>query len=83
MLLPVFQPEKHGALIILQRKTNLQEYVQTGVKLDAAVTPELLLQVFYPNTPLHDGAVIINEGRLVAASLCNAPFSQRYFKPFS
>ena len=65
---------KHGALIILQRKTSLQEYVQTGVKLDAAVTPELLLQVFYPNTPLHDGAVIINEGRLVAAS-CVMPLS--------
>ena len=65
---------KHGALIILQRKTSLQEYVKTGVKLDAAVTPELLLQVFYPNTPLHDGAVIINEGRLVAAS-CVMPLS--------
>ena len=65
---------KHGALIILQRKTSLQEYVQTGVKLDAAVTPELLLQVFYPNTPLHDGAVIINDGRLVAAS-CVMPLS--------
>lgn len=44
---------QHGALIILQRTDSLQEYVQTGVLLNARVTPELLLQIFYPNTPLH------------------------------
>jgi diadenylate cyclase len=64
----------HGALIVLQRRDVLDEYVQSGVRLDAAVTPELLLQVFYPNTPLHDGAVIIVGSRLVAAA-CVMPLS--------
>jgi diadenylate cyclase len=64
----------HGALIILQRLDGLDEYIQTGVRLNARVTPELLLQVFYPNTPLHDGAVIISGSRLVAAS-CVMPLS--------
>jgi diadenylate cyclase len=65
---------QHGALIILQRNDHLTDYVLTGVHLDADVTPELLLQVFYPNTPLHDGAAIISEGRLVAAA-CVMPLS--------
>jgi diadenylate cyclase len=65
---------QHGALIILQRADNLREYIQTGVHLNALVTPELLLQVFYPNTPLHDGAVIIADNRIVAAS-CVMPLS--------
>lgn len=65
---------QHGALIILQRNDNLQEYVQTGVRLNAKVTPELLLQVFFPNTPLHDGAVIIADNHLVAAA-CVMPLS--------
>jgi diadenylate cyclase len=65
---------QHGALIILQRSDSLQEYVRTGVQLHATVTPELLLQVFYPNTPLHDGAVIIVEQQITAAS-CVMPLS--------
>ncbi len=65
---------RHGALIVLQRRDNLDEYLQTGVRLDARLTPELLLQVFYPNTPLHDGAVIIAGPRLVAAA-CVMPLS--------
>jgi diadenylate cyclase len=65
---------KHGALIVLQRVDSLQEYVQTGVILESRVTPELLLQIFYPNTPLHDGAVIISGQTLVAAS-CVMPLS--------
>jgi len=64
----------HGALIVIQRKDNLDEYINTGVKMKALVTPELLLQVFYPNTPLHDGAVVISDGTLVAAS-CVMPLS--------
>lgn len=59
---------KHGALIVMQRLDSLQEYLQTGVIINARVTPELLLQVFFPNTPLHDGAVIISGTRLVAAA---------------
>jgi diadenylate cyclase len=65
---------RHGALIVLQRLDNLEEYVQTGVIVDATVTPELILQVFYPNTPLHDGAAIVEGSRLVAAS-CVMPLS--------
>ena len=65
---------RHGALIVIQRLDGLDEYIRTGVALDAQVTPSLLLQVFYPNTPLHDGAVIISGERLVAAS-CVMPLS--------
>jgi diadenylate cyclase len=65
---------QHGALIILQRSESLVDYVRTGVTLQARVTPELLLQVFYPNTPLHDGAVII-EGTRVLAAACVMPLS--------
>ncbi|RME06577.1 MAG: TIGR00159 family protein [Anaerolineae bacterium] len=65
---------KHGALIVLQRADTLQEYIQTGVLLNARVSAELLLQIFYPNTPLHDGAVILHGDRIVAAS-CVMPLS--------
>lgn len=65
---------QHGALIILQRSDNLDEYTRTGVRLNSDVTPELLLQIFYPNTPLHDGAVIIAGNRIVAGS-CVMPLS--------
>lgn len=66
--------KKHGALIVFQRSDNLKEYIQTGVQLNSSITPELLLQVFYPNTPLHDGAVIIVHNELVAAA-CVMPLS--------
>ena len=65
---------QHGALIVIQRQDNLDQYVETGVQMRAHVTPELLLQIFYPDTPLHDGAVIIAEGRVVAAA-CVMPLS--------
>lgn len=65
---------QHGALIILQRLDSLEEYVRTGVVMDAQLTPELLLQIFYPNTPLHDGAVIV-EGLRVVAGACVMPLS--------
>lgn len=65
---------KHGALIVIRRMDNLEEFVKTGVRLKAQVTPELLLQIFYPNTPLHDGAVIITSGVIEAAS-CVLPLS--------
>lgn len=65
---------RHGALIVMQRSDSLEEYVKTGVQIKARLTPELLLQIFYPNTPLHDGAVIISGAQLVAAS-CVMPLS--------
>ncbi len=65
---------QHGALIVMQRLDVLDEYSESGVRMNARVTPELLLQIFYPNTPLHDGAVIISGARLIAAS-CVMPLS--------
>ena len=65
---------QHGALIILRRMDSLEDYIRTGVPIQARVTPELLLQIFYPNTPLHDGAVIIAAQRVVAAA-CVMPLS--------
>ena len=65
---------QHGALVVLQRLDSLNQYAQTGVPLDSRVTAELLLQIFYPNTPLHDGAVIISGARIVAGA-CVMPLS--------
>ncbi len=65
---------QHGALIVLARRDSLEEYVHTGVRMDARVSAELLLQIFYPNTPLHDGAVVISGQRLIAAA-CVMPLS--------
>jgi len=65
---------QHGALIVFERLDSLSDYIKTGVSLNARVTPELLLQVFYPNTPLHDGAIIIRGTELVAAA-CVMPLS--------
>jgi diadenylate cyclase len=65
---------QHGALIVMQKLDSLDDYIESGVHMNAHVTPELLLQVFYPNTPLHDGAVIINGSQLVAAA-CVMPLS--------
>ena len=65
---------QHGALIILERFDRLDEYVHSGVVLQSDVTPEMLMQIFYPNTPLHDGAVII-AGRKIIAAACVMPLS--------
>ncbi|MGQ9457637.1 MAG: diadenylate cyclase CdaA, partial [Anaerolineae bacterium] len=58
-----------GALMVLERETGLQDYAETGIPLDAVLSSELLVTIFYPNTALHDGAVIIREGRVVAAGV--------------
>jgi diadenylate cyclase len=65
---------QHGALIVIQRMDSLDQYIETGVQMRARVTPELLLQIFYPDTPLHDGAVVIAHGVIVAAA-CVMPLS--------
>lgn len=65
---------RHGALIVIERTVHLDEYIETGIPMDAVLTPELLLQIFYVNTPLHDGAVIIREN-LIAAASCVMPLS--------
>ena len=65
---------KVGALIALERETGLASYIEGGVRLDAEVTSELLQTIFHPKTPLHDGAVIIKEERIIAAG-CLFPLS--------
>lgn len=65
---------QHGALIILERFDHLDEYIRSGVILQSDVTPEMLMQTFYPNTPLHDGAVII-AGKKIVAAACVMPLS--------
>jgi diadenylate cyclase len=65
---------QHGALIVIKRLDSLDQYIETGVQMRAEVSPELLLQIFYPDTPLHDGAVIIADGRIVSAA-CVMPLS--------
>jgi diadenylate cyclase len=60
---------RHGALIVLQRQSNLQEYVRTGIPLNSDVTSQLLLTIFWPKTELHDGAAIIDQnGRIASAA---------------
>ncbi len=65
---------RFGALIVIEREVPLDDYMETGVKLDALLTSELLLQIFHINTPLHDGAAILREGRIAAAA-CVMPLS--------
>jgi len=65
---------RHGALLVLERDVGLEDFASTGLRLDADVSTELLLQIFYPNTPMHDGAVILRGERLLAAG-CVVPLS--------
>jgi len=66
--------QKTGALIVFEREVGLDDRIETGVKLDALVTEDLLLQIFVKDTPLHDGAVIIRGKRIIAAS-CLLPLT--------
>lgn len=66
---------KIGAIIVLEKETGLNEYIETGTKLDSTVNNELLVNIFIPNTPLHDGAVIIRRNRIAAAG-CFLPLTQ-------
>lgn len=61
--------QRTGALIVMERDTGLQEYADRAVKLDAEVSSQLLVNIFYMNAPLHDGAVIIRGDRIVAAGV--------------
>ena len=67
--------EQIGALIVIEGKTGLNDVVETGTRLDAHLTRELLENIFVPNTPLHDGAVIIRETRIIAAG-CFLPLTE-------
>jgi diadenylate cyclase len=60
---------RYGALIVLEQETGLQNYVERGVPIDGLLTRQLLINLFYPNSPLHDGAAVVRDGRIVAASV--------------
>lgn len=63
-----------GALIVFEKETGLQEYADTGIKMDALVSQQLLTNIFFPNAPMHDGAVIVSGDKVVASS-CYLPLS--------
>lgn len=71
----VLSMRKIGALFVLERRTGLADYIETGIRVDALVTVQLLINLFFPNSPLHDGAVIIRGDRVIAAS-CLLPLSE-------
>ncbi|SHE72287.1 diadenylate cyclase [Alkalibacter saccharofermentans DSM 14828] len=75
--LKMMSDEKTGALIVLEKDTGLEDIISTGTKLDAAISSEILMNIFTPNTPLHDGAVVIRiaENKLKAAS-CLLPLTE-------
>lgn len=68
--------KRHGALFAFERGMDLDQYIETGVEIDARFTPELVLTLFHPKTALHDGGVILRQGRMQAAG-CVFPVSQR------
>ncbi|CAM3612217.1 diadenylate cyclase CdaA [Cytobacillus oceanisediminis] len=67
-----------GALISVERETGMGDYIETGIQLDSKISSELLINIFIPNTPLHDGAVIIQKN-CVAAAACYLPLSESPF----
>lgn len=69
---------KIGALIVFERSTGLSDYVESGIKMESLVSSELLINIFIPNTPLHDGAVIIRANQIMAAG-CYLPLSENPF----
>lgn len=69
---------KIGALIVFERTTGLNEYIESGIKMESTISSELLINVFIPNTPLHDGAVIVRNSQIMAAG-CYLPLSENPF----
>ena len=68
---------KTGAIMVFERKVGLNDYAVTGVNIDAEASPELIQSIFYSNSPMHDGALIIREDRILAAA-CMLPLSTNY-----
>jgi diadenylate cyclase len=72
----ILAKKKTGALIVLEREINLKSFIDSGTKLDAETTSELIISLFNTKSPLHDGAIIIRDGRIAAAG-CILPLSQK------
>ncbi|MBE7517653.1 MAG: TIGR00159 family protein [Thermoflexaceae bacterium] len=66
--------DRHGGLFVIERETGLQDVIETGVPVDARVSPELLAGIFFPNSPLHDMATVLRGDRVVAAG-CVLPLA--------
>jgi diadenylate cyclase len=69
---------KIGALIVFERSTGLSDYIESGIQMESIVSSELLINIFIPNTPLHDGAVIVRANQIMAAG-CYLPLSENPF----
>ncbi|MGG0644052.1 diadenylate cyclase CdaA [Sporosarcina gallistercoris] len=67
-----------GALITVEKETGLSEYIETGIGMNSDISSELLINIFIPNTPLHDGAVIVQRNKIAAAA-CYLPLSESPF----
>lgn len=67
---------RHGALMVMERESNLGDLIEQGVPVDGALTKELLASIFHPSSPMHDGAVILQEGRVASAG-CILPLTLR------
>ncbi|OES43383.1 diadenylate cyclase CdaA [Domibacillus iocasae] len=67
-----------GALISIEKETGMNDYIETGIPMNSVITSELLINIFIPNTPLHDGAVIIQKDHIAAAA-CYLPLSENPF----
>jgi diadenylate cyclase len=65
---------KIGALMVIEKETSLNDFIEMGTQLDAKVTRELLMSIFHPTSPIHDGAIIIRGNRVIAAG-CFLPLS--------
>jgi len=65
---------KTGAIVVIEREMGMRSYIETGIALDAIVTYDLLISIFQPGTPLHDGAVIV-QGNRIAAAACFLPLT--------
>ena len=77
MACEIMSREKVGALIVFAREQRLDEYFKTGTEIDGQVSEQLLRNIFFKNSPLHDGAMIIRDGRVAAAG-CVLPLSDNY-----
>jgi len=71
----ILSQAKIGALIVIEQETGLQEFIETGVRVGGEISSKLLLSIFMPKSPLHDGAVVIKGDKVVAAS-CYLPLSE-------
>ena len=65
---------KTGALIVFERDIKIQDIIETGIKMDAEISPQVLVNIFVPKTPLHDGAVVISNNKIMAAA-CILPLT--------